>query len=367
MLSARLPPFRGVRVKSLVIASVLVAACAGLATAAAGARKPPSPPANPPIVKDGVEISILPHVGAGGSAGSVTEVGLDLEAKTADAAARFGFQSLRAVADVDCSRSANRFLSAIAYQQPSLAGAGQPRNITGEWVQPASDSYMAVVIARVCATEAAAAPAEHAPPVVKEMAAAPPPAPPAQTPSPQAAAGASPAAAAPSAAAAPAPAPTPPQVVKFSGGRPVAPRPEAAAAPRSSAPPPSAPAPSGPLVVKFNGGSPAAPAAAAAPRRAGDRVAQVAASADARDAERVLRELKPLITAPLTTSIEQAVVGGAHVYRADVIGFASAADAKAFCKSAAHVSKTCWVRARNDAPAKSAKPAERLRPAKRPG
>lgn len=355
--------------KSLVIASVLVAACAGLATSAAAARKPPSPPANPPIVKDGVEISILPHVGAGAGAGSVTEVGLDLEAKSADAAARFGFQSLRAVADVDCSRSANRFLSAIAYQQPSLAGPGQPRNITGEWVQPASDSYMAVVIARVCATQAAAAPAEHAPPVVKEMAAAPPPAPPAQTPSPQAAAGASPAAAAPSAAAAPAPAPTPPQVVKFSGGRPVAPRPEAAAAPRSSAPPPgapttSAPAPSGPLVVKFNGASPAAPAAAAAPRRAGDRVAQVAASADARDAERVLRELKSLITAPLTTSIEQAVVGGAHVYRADVIGFASAADAKDFCKSAAHVSKTCWVRARNDAPAK---PPERLRPGKRPG
>lgn len=346
--------------KPVLIASLLVATAALATSVAAAKRAPPSAPAPAPIVKDGVEINILPHVGAGGGAGSVTEVGLDLEAKTADAAARFGFQSLRAVADVDCSKSSNRFLSAIAYQRPSLGGPGQPRNITGEWVQPASDSYMAVVITRVCAAPTPAA-ATAPPPVVREMAAAPapaPPQPPARSSAPLPAATPAPA----PAVAAAAPAPTPPQVVKFSGGRPVAQPPEAAAAPPSSAPP----AASGPQVVRFNGAAPAAPAADAAPRRAGDRVAQVAASADMHDAERVLRELKPLITAPLTTSVEQAVVGGAHLWRADVIGFATAEDAKAFCKSAAHVSKTCWVRARNDAP-KAAKPSERLRPAKRPG
>ncbi len=92
----------------------------------------------------------------------------------------------------------------------------------------------------------------------------------------------------------------------------------------------------------------------------------MAASPNVHDAEKVLRELRPLIAAPLTTTIEQAVVGGAHVYRADVVGFATAGDAKAFCKSAAPWSKTCWVRAKGDTAA-PAKPAERLRAAKRAG
>jgi hypothetical protein len=174
--------------------------------------------------------------------------------------------------------------------------------------------------------------------------------------------------------------------VKFSRGAPVAeplaapkpaPAPPPAAPAAAAPPPPSAPAPSPPLVVKFSGApTRAAPAAAAAPRTvaaaprvAGDRVAQVAASSNVHDAEKVLRELRPLIAAPLTTTIEQAVVGGAHVFRADVVGFSSAADAKAFCKSAADISKTCWVRAKGDtaAPAKPAKPPEHLRPAKPAG
>jgi hypothetical protein len=110
----------------------------------------------------------------------------------------------------------------------------------------------------------------------------------------------------------------------------------------------------------------AAPQTAAyVPKVAGDRVAQVAASANLQDAEKVLRELRRLIEPPLTTSIEQAVVGTSHVYRADVVGFQTAADAKAFCRSAAQWSKTCWVRAKGDAPAP--KPAEHLRAAKRAG
>ena len=81
------------------------------------------------------------------------------------------------------------------------------------------------------------------------------------------------------------------------------------------------------------------------PRCAGGRQLQ-----RARRREGPASSLRPLIAAPLTTTIEQAVVGGTHVLRADVVGFSSAADAKAFCKSAAEVSKTCWVRARATPP-----------------
>jgi hypothetical protein len=73
-------------------------------------------------------------------------------------------------------------------------------------------------------------------------------------------------------------------------------------------------------------------------------VAQVAASPSADGAQRVLDALKSLIVSPLAGSVQPAVVQGVKVYRANVAGFASAADAKAFCAQASHVAKTCWVR-----------------------
>jgi hypothetical protein len=254
-------------------------------------------------------------------------------------------------------------------------------------MQPTADSYMAAVIARVCAApvvETHAAPASSSRlPVVREMAAAPPPAPkpapppaPLPSPPPAAVSATTPAAPAPEAAA-PAPAPSPPLVVKFSGGVPsAAPPSHAAPAAAALSPATAPPAPSGPLVVKFGGapsdGAASAPSPAAAssapsyiPRTAGDRVAQVTASPSQHDAEKVLRQLRGLIAPPLTTSIEQAQVGAAHVWRADVVGFATAADAKAFCRAAAHLSKTCWVRAKGDTAAP--KPAEHLRAVRRGG
>lgn len=321
-----------------------------------------------PITKDGVEITVLPQIGAGGGSAAVTEVGLDIEAVTADAAARLGAHSLRAVADVDCGKSANRFVSAEAFDQSGLAGPGRQRNITGQWVQPSSDSYMAAVIMQVCTSQKIAAAA--APPIIRQQATARAIAP--RSPGVAAHSAPLPAAqpaAAPDAAAAPAP--SGPLVVKFSGGVPVAPPPAAAAPPPAHAPA-AAPAPSGPLVVKFSGARAGVDAAAASPsaapsfipRVAGDRIAQVAASANVHDAEKVLRQLKPLLAPPLTTNIEQAVVGTAHVYRADVVGFSTAAEGKAFCRAAAPWSKTCWVRAKGDEPAK---PSEHLRAAKRAG
>ena len=354
-----------------MIAALLLSALVAASAHAHGA--PPAPPPAAPITKDGVEITVLPQVSGEAGPPSVIHVGLDMEAKTTAAVTRLGFESLRAVADIDCGKTANRFISATAFDQPALAGPGRARVVTGQWVQPSSDSYMAAVIAQVCAAHTAVATSARPLPVVKEMAAAPP-APAAAAPAHVAAAPPAPAAAAPEAA----PQPSPPQVVKFSGGRPVpaptaAPLPAAAPAPPRA--PPSAPAPSGPEVVRFSsaptGAAPASAAPSFIPRVAGDRIAQVAASANEHDAEKVLRELKGLIAPPLTTTIEQAVVGAAHVYRADVVGFESAAEAKAFCKSAAQISKTCWVRAKGDEPAepaaKSAKPAERLRPAKPAG
>jgi hypothetical protein len=351
-----------------VIAALLLSAL--VAASAHAHAAPPAPPPAAPITKDGVEITVLPQVSSGG-APNVIHVGLDMEAKTTAAVTRLGFESLRAVADIDCGKAANLFISATAFDQPALAGPGRARVVTGQWVQPSSDSYMAAVIAQVCAAHTAVAASSRPLPVVKEMAAAPPPPAPAAAP---------PAAAIAAPQSAPAaPQPSPPQVVKFSGGRPVAAAPTAAPLPAAApAPPPAAPAtaaappPSPPEVVKFSsapaGSAPASAAPSFIPKVAGDRIAQVAASANEHDAEKVLRELKGLIAPPLTTTIEQAVVGTAHVYRADVVGFASAADAKAFCRSAAQISKTCWVRAKNDEPAKpAAKPAERLRPAKPAG
>jgi hypothetical protein len=124
--------------------------------------------------------------------------------------------------------------------------------------------------------------------------------------------------------------------------------------------------------VKFSGagsqGASSAPAAAPSapsyiPHKAGERIAQVSASPSQQQAEKVLRQLRPLVGPPLTTTIEQAQVGAAHVWRADVVGFASAADAKAFCRAAAHVSKTCWVRAKSDGPKPQATPLRGPQPA----
>jgi hypothetical protein len=335
---ARPPPAFGVRVTPAFLLSALLAATAAAAP----------PTSTGPILKDGVEITVL--LASGGSQTAVTEVGLDIEATTNESATRFGFHSLRAVADVDCARGVNRFVSAEAYDQPGFGGAGRSRTVTGAWVAPTSDSFMAPVLARVCGGQKVAA--AGPPPVVKEMAQ---PAPAKVSVPPLTARTLPPAAAAPAVQLAPQAAP------------------QVASQAAPSAPPPPAP----PLVVRMDAAAPAAPAqrayspeaapqpAAYTPKIAGDRVAQVAASANLQDAEKALRELKRLIEPPLTSKIEQAVIGSAHVYRADVVGFQTAADAKAFCRSAAPWSKTCWVRAKGDAPAP--KPAEHLRAAKRAG
>jgi hypothetical protein len=97
---------------------------------------------------------------------------------------------------------------------------------------------------------------------------------------------------------------------------------------------------------------PAAAAPAWQARADGRGVAQVAAVATAKDAQRVLNALHGLIAPPLTATVEPATVQNANIYRASVVGFASLADAKAFCARAASVSKTCWVHWKAPEPAK---------------
>jgi hypothetical protein len=290
-----------------------------LSVASAPAALAASAPSGP-IVKDGVAITILPSIGSAGAPGGLIQVGLDLEVRTDDAARRLGFRSLRAETAVDCHAGANRFVNAQAYAQPNLKGEGVARVVSGAWVHPNSDSYMSEVTARICAS------------------AGPPPA---QT---SAASYTAPVAVVTKAElAAPAPArmAAPPPVVTASAppaiATPVVTSPAVAPAPpvRTAAPPTAAAHAFTPKP---------APAAQAAVRPPGHAaVAQVAASPDAKDAQRVLAALHAEITPPLSGSVEPAVVNNVHIFRASVSGFSSMAEAQAFCAHVAHVSKTCWV------------------------
>jgi hypothetical protein len=257
------------------------------------------------IAKDGVEVAVLPTVAPGAGSATSSVVALDVEARSDAAAGRLGFRSLHAVTAIDCRSGANRFLEAKTYGEPDLAGPPQVRRVSGEWVRPAADSFMAAVLQRMCG----APPAPTSPAIKVTEIAAPPPAP---APAPAAASPAAPASAAAEAAAPTTPLPSPPSVTVM--------------------PPPAALA-----------AAPMSPQARP-PRPAGPAIAQVAASPTAKGAARVLGQLKTLLAPPLAGDVEPAIVGGAQVYRVSVSGFASAADARAFCARAQQVVKTCWVR-----------------------
>ena len=259
------------------------------------------------IAKDGVEVSILPTVAPAAGPASVIPASLDIEARTDDAARRMGYRSVRGLINVDCRRSANRFVEMVGYRQAGLKGPGVPSAVSGAWVRPGADSYMAAVTARICAG-AAAAPADSGPPPVVVEAADTAPAAPPVPPT--------------SASIIPPPSPAPAPATSVS----IIPPPSPAPPPASSVsiiPPPST----------VQAAHPPSPV-----------VAQVAASPTAKGAQRVLNALRAQITPPLSGTVEPALVNGAQVYRANVTGFASKAEARAFCLQAAGVSKTCWVR-----------------------
>jgi hypothetical protein len=274
-----------------------------------------------PIVLGGVEVTILPTIAPASGPESAMTVQIDVEARTDEATRLLGFKSLLGETTIDCRSGANRFEKAAAYDQPDRQGPPRSSHLSGQWVTPASGSYMAKVTERVCAsrtTSAVAAPAVIEAPSPPPAASHPTTSPPA-SPTPEAAAAAVPPAAgaqpAPQASVTPAPPPeAPPKVVVMA--------------------PPAAPAP----VASSKSASPTT-----RPARPGKVVAQVAAAPDARAAQKVLDRLRDLIAPPLSTKVEAATVQNVKLYRASVDGFATVADARAFCAKAAGVSKTCWV------------------------
>ena len=273
----------------------------GLLLAAAPAFA--TPVAGGPIVKDGVEITILSVGPPAGGPGGVIEVTLDAEARSDVAADKLKFRSLRGVTAVDCRLGANRFIRADAYPEANLGGQVVPKVVSGDWVKPAESSFMSGVTARVCGAAPAQTAASGPPPVVtlgSRTSPAPPPA-------------AMPAATSAAAIASPPAPPTPSPPARMA---------------MATSPKPAAQAPTAPAYRAKAGGR---------------GVAQVAASATAQGAQQVLDRLHALITPPLTSSVEAATVNNAAVFRASVIGFVSLGDAQAFCARAASVSKTCWV------------------------
>jgi len=268
-----------------------------IALMSAAAPAMAAPPASGPLVKDGVEISIQP---SGPSSGGVTEVTLDVEARSDDAASRLGFRSMRGLTAIDCLKGANRFIKADAFAQADLKGPATPKMVSGDWVRPSDDSFMSGVTIRVCGDPVPAPAAPAAPgrlPVVTmgSSPSPPPPAPPTHVAS-----------------------TSPPTRLAM-----------------AAAPPPAASSP---------------PARAFRSSATGRGVAQVAASDTAQGAQHVLDRLHSLIAPPLTSGVEAATVNNAHVFRASVLGFVSLGDAQAFCARAASVSKTCWVHWKAAAP-----------------
>jgi hypothetical protein len=272
-------PSRNRAVRYVPLIGLLLAAAPALAAPVAGG----------PIVKDGVEITILSVGPPQGGPGGIVEVTLDAEARSDAAADKLKFRSLRGVTAVDCRLGANRFIKADAYPEADLRGEVTPRVVSGEWVKPADSSFMSGVTGRVCGGAVSPPVASGPLPVVTLGAKPNPGAPPSSTP----------------------PLATPPAKLAV-----------------AAAPKPSAQASSAPTYRAKAGGR---------------GVAQVAASPSAQGAQHVLDRLRALITPPLTSSVEAATVNNVAVFRASVTGFVSLGDAQAFCARAASVAKTCWV------------------------
>jgi hypothetical protein len=260
---------------------------------------------NGPIVKDGVEITVVSQVASAGEPAGVVEATLDVEARTDAAALKLGFQSMRAVTAVDCAKGVNRFIKADAYAQSDLKGPANARLVSGDWVKPSDDSFMFGVTRRICSGSPGTPP--------------PPPR--------------------------PNPPPGPLPVVTM-GTQPT----------HTPPPPPPAPPQRSVAAIATKPAASAPPAAAFRTSATGRGVAQVAASPTAQAAQQVLERLQGMIAPPLVGSVEAATVQNAHIFRASVTGFVSLGDAQAFCARVASVSKTCWVHWKAGTPAKSGHP-----------
>ena len=102
--------------------------------------------ATPPIVKDGVSVTVLSRA----ASHSLVRVELDVEPLDASATRALRFGSMRSSVEIDCRQGKNRMLRAEAFEAAKLKGESQPRELADHWVLPSADSYMRAVTETVC-------------------------------------------------------------------------------------------------------------------------------------------------------------------------------------------------------------------------
>lgn len=216
---------------------------------------------------------------------------------------QLGYRSMRSVVEINCDTRRDRVAEIEVFQQHALKGQGQKRPVPGGWIQPSEDAYLADVIRAVCrparSTQAAAAVAE-------------------------------------------APALRP----ALSAGQKTPPRPAPVALARA--------APSPPGRGQFGLDTPPArlmtlvatqPARALTPPvSVGRTQAQVGALNSEAEARQVLGRLSPGLPGGLSTRVDVAVVGGRTYYRAIIAGFATPAEAEAYCTDRRRSAAPCLVR-----------------------
>jgi hypothetical protein len=281
----------------------------------------------------------------GTSKGGVLVEGVTLQGEvvSAEAVRTLGYKSMRSTVNVDCARRRDMVTRMIIYPESKGRGEGVQRQVPGGWIQPSPDAYLGDVIRAVCAN---VAPAPMTVPVEKTTRT-----PPIARPVRQAAATPAPRIARPPVP----PEPLPPAapygselMVTAVGVRP-APQPSAQQVSQAAPPPPtlrpSVAPPALPAVKPAP--RPVAPPPKREPPRAsatpGKVRVQIAAVAAAANAQEALAKLGKL-PAPLGRSVQAATVNGRTVHRALVTGFATRAEASAFCAKVERRGGACFIR-----------------------
>jgi cell division protein FtsN len=226
------------------------------------------------------------------------KVRLQGEAADEEMADRLGYRSMRSAVEINCETRRDRVVEMEVFPQHDLKGPGQKRAVPGGWVQPSEDAYLADVIRTVCraprAVQAQAQTDAEAPQLRPTL----------------------------SATAKPSPHPAPAVLAKATPPAPPA-APAKVETPR--------------LMTLVTAAAPVA-----TPTAAGALQAQVGALDTEADARRALDKLA--LPSGISTRIETATVGGRIYYRAVVAGFATPAQAKAFCAEQRRRAAPCMIR-----------------------
>lgn len=247
--------------------------------------------------------------------GIIEGVELQGEVVSSAAAQTRGYRSMRSTVNIDCARRRDQVVRMTIYPEAGAKGAPITRQVPEGWVQPSPAAYLSDVMGALCAsvpraavTKAAAPKSERWEIPLRALGEAPrraaaPPAPTILSAS----------AIAPAALADP-DLPLPTSLDARIGRAPAAEE----AAVEASAPPAPAPAP-----------------------RAARAAVQIAAAASERQAREALAKVKGRVAPPLATEVQVVSVEGKTFHRALVSGFATRAEAQAFC---AALGSACFVR-----------------------